>query len=461
MYEIKIERRPDLEQLSFTQLFDELRHLPGASYLASGSSNHPDAKYNIIVASPTARIEQDAQGNNWIINDIEKVLRKEDLFSIINVESQKLFGNHKKPSSSLPFLIGALGFSGYDVGKTLERMPSLAEHDYSAPVASVGLYHWSLIQELKTNHVYLCYSSQYSQPDIQSYRNSNKVTAPFKLSSEWRSNMTQSEYLEKFKRVQDYLVAGDSYQVNLAQRFTASFKGDHFTAFESLLVSNDAPFSAYICGVHYSIASCSPERFLSVKDNQVQTKPIKGTRPKQSTPLANEAMIKELKNSAKDRAENLMIVDLLRNDLSKSCLPHSVKVDALFDIESFPAVHHLVSTISATLSNERSSLDLLKGAFPGGSITGAPKIRSMEIIDELEPNTRHVYCGSVFYSGICGDMDSNICIRTLLFENGKVHCWAGGGIVADSQGQLEYEETLHKVDKILPILSKLGEELVA
>lgn len=461
MYEINIERRPELEQLPFTQLFDELRHLPGASYLASGTSNHLDAKYNIIVACPAMRIEQDKQGINWVIQNAEKALSDDELFSLIDRVSRKLLANHKVPPTSLPFLVGALGFSGYDVGKTLEKLPDIAVHDYTAPVARVGLYTWSLIQDLGSNQIYLCYSTKFPPPDIQQLRNSHQTGAPFKLSSQWRSNMTQTEYLAKFQQVQNYLVAGDSYQVNLAQRFTATYEGDAFKAFESLLISNNAPFSAFISGEGYSIASCSPERFLSVLDTQVQTKPIKGTRPKQTTLEANEAMIKELQHSAKDRAENLMIVDLLRNDLSKNCLPNSVKVDALFDIESFPAVHHLVSTISATLADDKSALDLLKGAFPGGSITGAPKIRSMEIIDELEPNTRHVYCGSVFYSGIRGDMDSNICIRTLLFEHEKVHCWAGGGIVADSQGQLEYEETLHKVNKILPILSKLGEDLVA
>jgi para-aminobenzoate synthetase component 1 len=207
--------------------------------------------------------------------------------------------------------------------------------------------------------------------------------------------------------------------------------------------------------------SISPERFLSVNEQVVQTKPIKGTRPRFNDPIQDQQQIESLLNTEKDRAENLMIVDLLRNDLSKHCQPGSVNVPELFKLESFAAVHHLVSTVTGKLKTSSSVMDLLQGAFPGGSITGAPKIRAMQIIDELEPNNRNIYCGSIGYLGILGDMDTNICIRTLLCEKSSeqsnnqqtIHCWAGGGIVLDSNAKDEYQESLDKVSKILPVLS--------
>ena len=202
--------------------------------------------------------------------------------------------------------------------------------------------------------------------------------------------------------------------------------------------------------------SVSPERFLSISDGQVETKPIKGTRPRYSDKIQDSSEAQALQYSEKDRAENLMIVDLLRNDISKGCIAGSVEVPSLFKIESFPAVHHLVSKITGRLKTNVSPIALLQGAFPGGSITGAPKIRAMEIIEELEPHKRNIYCGSIGYIGIRQDVDTNICIRTLLCENQTIYCWAGGGIVLDSIPEMEYEESHHKVSKILPTLRQLN-----
>ncbi len=204
--------------------------------------------------------------------------------------------------------------------------------------------------------------------------------------------------------------------------------------------------------------SISPERFLQVRDNKVQTKPIKGTRPRGTTLEQDQINIEQLQQSKKDQAENLMIVDLLRNDLSRSCSPGSIDVPALFQIETFEAVHHLVSTVTGKLESDKSALDLLRGAFPGGSITGAPKIRAMQIIDELEPDKRNIYCGSIGYIDVNGNMDTSICIRTLLCEGDQIYCWAGGGIVLDSVGTEEYQESLDKVSKILPVLTQMGNE---
>jgi para-aminobenzoate synthetase component 1 len=273
--------------------------------------------------------------------------------------------------------------------------------------------------------------------------------------------MSQEQYTEKLSCISSYLQAGDCYQINLAQRFSASYIGDEWQAYQQLRVANHAPFSAFIRLVDSVVMSISPERFLSVNEQVVQTKPIKGTRPRFNDPIQDQQQIESLLNTEKDRAENLMIVDLLRNDLSKHCQPGSVNVPELFKLESFAAVHHLVSTVTGKLKTSSSVMDLLQGAFPGGSITGAPKIRAMQIIDELEPNNRNIYCGSIGYLGILGDMDTNICIRTLLCEKSSeqsnnqqtIHCWAGGGIVLDSNAKDEYQESLDKVSKILPVLS--------
>jgi len=210
-----------------------------------------------------------------------------------------------------------------------------------------------------------------------------------------------------------------------------------------------------------AILSVSPERFLQCKQSKVQSKPIKGTMPRSANKTQDKKNALILASSAKDRAENLMIVDLLRNDISKVCKPNSVVVPKLFDIESFPAVHHLVSTVEGELAEQYSSYDLLRGAFPGGSITGAPKIRAMEIIEQLEPHRRSVYCGSIGYISSCGTMDTSITIRTLIAElsiendkHNKLYCWAGGGLVADSTATSEYQETFDKVNRILPVLNK-------
>ena len=279
--------------------------------------------------------------------------------------------------------------------------------------------------------------------------------------------MDKASYIEKFEQVQQYLLSGDCYQINLAQRFSAQYQGDEFQAYCALRTANKAPFSAFMQLDNAAILSVSPERFLQCKKGKVQSKPIKGTMPRNENKSLDAKNAQILANSIKDRAENLMIVDLLRNDISKVCKPNSVVVPKLFDIESFPAVHHLVSTVEGELEVQYNASDLLRGAFPGGSITGAPKIRAMEIIEQLEPHRRSVYCGSIGYISSCGTMDTSITIRTLICEknttrestnplSNNIYCWAGGGLVADSIAKSEYQETFDKVNRILPVLTKMG-----
>lgn len=265
--------------------------------------------------------------------------------------------------------------------------------------------------------------------------------------------MSQAEYQQKFDQIQQYLLAGDCYQINLTQRFSAGYQGDEWQAYLKLRASNQAPFSAFIRLDDAAILSISPERFISLNGDQIETKPIKGTLPRSQESEQDLLLAQQLQQSEKDRAENVMIVDLLRNDIGKVAQAGSVAVPKLFEIESFPAVHHLVSTITAKLAPQYQAADLLRAAFPGGSITGAPKIRAMQIIEELEPSRRSIYCGAIGYISQDGKMDTNITIRTLIAIDDTLYCWAGGGIVADSNCAAEYQETYDKVSKILPILA--------
>lgn len=281
-------------------------------------------------------------------------------------------------------------------------------------------------------------------------------TTPFRLGSDFVSNLPRADYMSAFARVQEYILAGDCYQINLTQRFSADCEGDPFHAYRALRRLATTPFSAYLESEDGAILSLSPERFLRVSSSgEVETRPIKGTRPRGRDAAEDRALAAALADSNKDRAENLMIVDLLRNDLGKVCRAGSVKVPELFAIESYPNVHHLVSAVTGQLADGFTSLDLLRHCFPGGSITGAPKIRAMEIIDELEPQRRSIYCGSIGYISADGGMDTSICIRTLLAQNGSIHCWAGGGIVTDSDGADEYQESFDKVNNLLDGLRQL------
>lgn len=449
-------------QTDITTLFAGFRYLPGATLLDSANSPHPDARFDIFSAEPVISIVEHA-------NQLQVNVALESLRSRINIEKSdsataqivslqhQLFAQTQVPDTHLPFLVGSLGYFGYDWGRTLEKVNALRPNSYETPQLCVGIYTWSVIRDAKDGQFYLCYHPDFPHPshtDFENLSTHNEISAPFSLTHDWQSNVSKDTYLEKLAQIHEYLLAGDCYQINMAQRFEAQYEGDEWHAYLQLRETNVAPFSSFVRTQFGAISSISPERFLSVNEGKVETKPIKGTRPRQTDPALDAKMAEELQNASKDRAENLMIVDLLRNDLSKNCQAGTVEVPKLFDIESFPAVHHLVSTVVGELNSDCSALQLLQDAFPGGSITGAPKKRAMEIIEELEPDHRHIYCGSIGYMGIRDDMDSNICIRTLLLEANKIYCWAGGGIVIDSDANLEYQETLDKVAKILPILNK-------
>ncbi|GGC03055.1 aminodeoxychorismate synthase component I [Marinobacterium zhoushanense] len=365
-------------------------------------------------------------------------------------------------SSHLPFCCGLAGHFSYDLGRAFERMPDLAEDDLSLPEMRVGRYLWAVVIDHAEQRSVLVshYKADSRQVEMLHHllmeSGDLETTAPFKLTSEFSSNLPAEAYRNAFNRVQEYIRAGDCYQINLTQRWSASCEGDPFHAYRTLRQRATTPFGAYLESEDGAILSLSPERFLQTSaSGAVETRPIKGTRPRGTTPEQDKQLADELAQAEKDRAENLMIVDLLRNDLGKVCQPGSVRVPELFKIESYPNVHHLVSAVTGQLAEGFTSLDLLQHCFPGGSITGAPKIRAMEIIDELEPHRRGIYCGSIGYISADGTMDTSICIRTLLIENGKIYCSAGGGIVADSEVDAEYQESFDKVNNLLETLKGL------
>jgi len=269
-----------------------------------------------------------------------------------------------------------------------------------------------------------------------------------------RSNLSRAAYANAFKRVQAYIRAGDCYQVNLAQRFTATAAGDPWAAYCRLRTLNPAPFSAYLKTPFGEVLSSSPERFLSLRHGQVKTQPIKGTSPRGVNAAEDAALRQALSQSEKDRAENLMIVDLLRNDLGRVCRPGSIQVPTLFATETYASVHHLVSTVRGELRDDEDAASLLRACFPGGSITGAPKIRAMQIIEEIEPHRRGVYCGAIGYLGFDGAMDTNIAIRTIVHSGGEVRLWAGGGLVYDSDSEQEYRETFDKASRLVQLLTR-------
>ncbi|MDD9173693.1 aminodeoxychorismate synthase component I [Aliivibrio finisterrensis] len=442
----------DYQSTSVVDLFSAIESQPWAMLLHSSAKEHVDNRYDILVADPIATLQTHQDVTSINVIGKQPVTSEACPFKLL-AHYQERLTPHCHSINGLPFIGGALGYFSYDLGRRVESMPSIAERDIPTADMAVGIYDWALIADHKTCTLTLIQPQRSNRLDwLQQFIAIKEKKADFNLVSKWQSNMTQAEYSAKFDAIQEYLKSGDCYQINLAQRFHAQYQGSEWLAYQKLATQNGAPFSAFIRTPELTILSVSPERFLQVKDRKIETKPIKGTRPRSNDPKLDAKEADILRHSAKDRSENLMIVDLLRNDIGRVSKPGSVKVPKLFDIESFPAVHHLVSTITGELDDNYTISDLLSASFPGGSITGAPKIRAMAIIEELEPHRRNLYCGSIGYISRCGNMDTSITIRTLIAYQDTIYASAGGGIVADSQTELEYEETLHKLSKILPIL---------
>lgn len=431
--------------------FAPVSHFPWAMLLSSGNASHKNSRFDILTADPLATLTTCGQITTVIRGDSVTHSFDDPLLLV----QQQCNALQIKPDTrdDLPFQGGALGLFGYDLGRRFEALPQQAENDLSTPDMAVGIYDWALIADHQLQRLTLI-----SLGDIRArlrWLNQwpQRLSSRFSLTSEWQSNLSYDEYVQRFHRIQAYIQSGDCYQVNFSQRFQAGYQGDEWQAFCLLNGTNKAPFSAFLRLPESAVLSLSPERFLLLNNQRIETRPIKGTRPRSDDPETDRLQGRELASAEKDRAENLMIVDLMRNDIGRVAQPGSVSVPELFVVEPFPAVHHLVSTVHACLPDSLSATDLLRACFPGGSITGAPKIRAMEIIDELEPQRRNAWCGSIGYLSTCGRMDTSITIRTLIAERQQLFCSAGGGLVADSDPDAEYRETLHKVSRILPALS--------
>ncbi|XQW86939.1 aminodeoxychorismate synthase component I [Thalassotalea piscium] len=447
------------QMLSPSEVFSILESQPWAMWLDSCHSEHIDSHYDIMVWHPTATLVT-SNNSTQITNVREKTCTEhnDDPLTLLEKTQSNIFKQYQVTTSELPFNGGCLGYFSYDLGRYFETLPSQAIKDIDMPEMAVGIYTQAIIFNRKTqSYTLVCPEHKRVEitKELTDQLSKNHISKSFSLSTPWQTNISKVEYQEKFEHIQQYLLSGDCYQINLTQRFSAKYQGNEYSAYLALREKNQAPFSAFMRFEQFAIMSLSPERFLSLNNRKVQSKPIKGTQVRSTDIMQDKSNAEQLLHSEKDRAENLMIVDLLRNDISRVCQAGTVKVPKLFDIESFPAVHHLVSTVEGSLADHYSAYDLLRASFPGGSITGAPKIRAMEIIDELEPQRRAIYCGSIGYISSCGKMDTSITIRTLVAIEKTLYCWAGGGIVADSEVNAEYQESLDKVNKILPILTLL------
>lgn len=431
------------------EYFAAIRHAPGAVLLDSGRPAAERGRYDLLSAWPeaTLTVGPDERGSDFLQRLRENLAQLGEAALPAGVE--------------LPFAGGLIGYLSYDFGRHLEQVSRLAVDDLHLPDARLGLYAWALVSDhlARTSqlvfHPVLADSERQRLIALFSHATGDTPTT-FKLQGTMAPDLSVDSYQQAILRIQDYIQAGDCYQVNFAQRFRAPCIGDPWAAYCALREACPTPFSGFqSLPDDGAVLSLSPERFVRISEGQVETRPIKGTRPRGLTPEEDAANAAELLASPKDRAENLMIVDLLRNDLGRSCRIGSVNVPELFSLESYPNVHHLVSSVTGILADDKDALDLIAGSFPGGSITGAPKIRAMQIIDELEPTRRGLYCGSLVYLDVRGEMDSSIAIRSLLVKDGQVCCWGGGGIVADSQWQAEYQESLTKVRVLLQTLENL------
>lgn len=445
--------------------FRRFADLPGAVFLDSARTDSPLGRYSFVAADPFLILESRdgtiiADGRRWVGDPFTALADQLARFRI-------------EPRPGLPpFQGGAAGWFTYDLGRHLERLPIQPVDDQPIADLMLGFYDLVLAFDHQARAAWIVASGlPESDPAARAARAERRIDwALERLASEPpplpppavlpkpQPDISRETMIDMVRRTIDYIYAGDIYQANITQRFRAALPEgfDPLPVYDRLRRGNAAPFAAFLRFGETAILSASPERFLRLSQGRVETRPIKGTRPRGRTPEEDRALAEQLGSSEKDRAENLMIVDLLRNDLSRVCKPHSVEVPSLFAVESYATVHHLVSTVTGVLQDGRGPVDLLRATFPGGSITGAPKIRAMEIIAELERNRRGVYCGSIGYVGFDGTMDTSIVIRTIVCAHGMATFQVGGGIVADSDPAAEYQETLDKGRALIAAL--VGQE---
>ncbi|HXY37313.1 MAG TPA: aminodeoxychorismate synthase component I [Planctomycetaceae bacterium] len=464
---------PLVEELSpcpdVADAFAAFADQPGLLLLESALVREPTGRYSFLTADPfeTFVVERAAFGS--------------DPFEPIR---GRLSAYETQPIVDLPpFQGGAAGLVSYELGSAFERINRAPHDEFQIPDLAVGLYDWVVGWDHRQQRAWLishgfpqtspAEREQHARQRLDFARQRLASAVPPRRSAPARSlplsklapqypapglegltsNFSREAYLRAVERTIEWIYAGDIFQANLSQRLLYPARLDAIALASRLRQCNPAPFGGALLFDDWAVVSASPERFLSVRDGEVETRPIKGTRRRPAVPEADLYTRDELRESEKDQAENVMIVDLLRNDLSRVCAPGSIRVPQLCGVETYETVQHLVSEVRGRLEDNRTVWDLWRAAFPGGSITGAPKVRAMEIIAELEPTVRGPYCGSLFYVGFDGSCDSNILIRTFVCRHGWISCGVGGGIVADSDPRAEYEETLHKAAGMLRAIS--------
>lgn len=464
---VKATRCPLIEEvntkLSPPEAFELFRNEPFSFFLDSGMDAAKLGRYSFIGSNPFLVLST-RNSDITLIQNNEKYHYSGNPFDVLNhlLETYQL----DSCPSPVPFTGGAVGYLSYDLCHFIERLPSTALDDLKLPECYFGFYDRVLAFDNLQGKAYIVSSGfpELREPERIAHARSrlNEVkhrlvngavccaeppSTPSPLFAEQvtlKGNFTHQEYIEAVEKARQYIIAGDIFEVNLSHRFEAELSIAPYELYRRLRQINPAPFASYLGFDEVKVVGASPERFLRTRGDWVETRPIKGTRSRGKTPEEDQALARELLNSVKDRAENIMIVDLERNDLGRVCRYGTVKVTELTILEIFPTVFHLTSTVEGRLREGKNCIDLLRATFPGGSITGAPKVRAMEIIDELEPTRRSAYTGCIGYLGFNGDIDLNITIRTFLVKGNKAYFQVGGAVVYDSDPEAEYQETLHK-----------------
>lgn len=450
-------KEPVIFYRDVSTLFGQFAGEKDAILFDSGRPEQQRGRFDILSAWPQAEIavtdgtitHRDSVGHQQILPDLDAAK------SLLSCKWDSEHG----PEGGLPFCGGWMGFATYELGYQLEPA---AGKPYQPTILSsfwAGYYGWAIIQDHATAEAFLVYEEDVDPALLANIRHrlaARPTPKPFRITRQFEQNLRFDQYATLLDRIHAYLQAGDCYQVNFAMRYHGQYQGDPFTAYQLLRQAVPSPHMAYLNHDNTQILSISPERFIQARGNQIQTRPIKGTAPRFADPEQDRQSSGELATSGKNRAENLMIVDLLRNDLGRHCLPGSIRVEELYGIETYTNVHHLVSTISGRIKPGDNVWDVFFACFPGGSITGAPKIRAAQIIRELEQYNREIYCGALFYASNHGRFDSSIAIRTLLCHAGDIFAWAGGGIVVESIATDEYRECLDKIGSLLKSLEANG-----
>ena len=443
--------------------------------LLSGLEGHPSSRFSILAWDPLLVVS--IRGSEAtlvpapVLGHRVETRHVRDAFDFLRslAPAEAL----QRASPGVPFAGGAIGYLGYGLRRAVERLPAAPPDPLGQPDAWFGLYDRAAVFDHRERRAVLVATGlgagDERQREMRAVAGLGELhealgrppepLSPAPPTGRIRRVATlrteRRAYLRSIARALDYIGAGDLYQVNLSHRIECPFDGDPVGLFIDLARRNPAPFSAYLDAGDFQVVSASPERLLSLRGDRISSSPIKGTRPRGGTPIDDERLARELVSSSKDRAENVMITDLVRNDLGRVCEAGSVAVDRLCALESFATVHHLVSTVSGRLRPDADRIDLLRALFPGGSMTGAPKVRAMEVIDELEGEERGVYSGGIGYLSLDGCMDFNIVIRTLVCAAGRVHLRVGGAIVADSDPEAEHRETLDKARAPLEVLGAI------